>query len=242
MSDYRNDLYDKYVSSHIGAERIASAEDLAPRRSYLVKLIRDHFPADRDAKILDLGCGHGAIVYFARQAGYRHCSGVDVSQQQVDAARAMGIDGVTQADVKTTLMQTDANSQNMVITFDVIEHLTKSELLALADEVLRVLRLGGRWLIHAPNGASPFFGAVRYGDYTHEQAFTPGSIKQLALARGFAGVDCFEDAPTPHGLKSSVRWLLWKAIRTAWSAISIVETGTAAGKVFSQNFLVVVRR
>ncbi len=242
MSDYRQQLYDRYVSSHLTLDAQASRAALTPRRPYLQQVIAHHFPTDKSAKILDLGCGHGALVHFARQAGYANCTGVDVSAEQVAAAAAMGIAGVTEGDVLGTLKATAEQSIELVITFDVIEHLTKSELLELADEVRRVLSPTGSWLIHAPNGASPFFGAVRYGDYTHEQAFTPGNLKQLALARGFSGVECYEETPVPHGLKSSVRWLLWKAVRAMLAAITIIETGSADGHVFSRNLLAVVKR
>jgi len=30
---------------------------------------------------------------------------------------------------------------------------------------------------------------------------------------GFSDVECFEDEPIPHGLKSGVRWFPWKGIR-----------------------------
>ncbi len=187
MSDYRQQLYDRYVSSHLALTSDSAQTALAPRKAYLEQIVRRHFPRNRNAPILDLGCGHGAIVYFARQAGYQNCVGVDTSAEQVAVAQSLGIEGVTQGDVLATLHAAAAESIELVVTFDVIEHLTKSELLELADEILRVLKAGGAWMIHAPNGASPFFGAVRYGDYTHEQAFTPGGLKQLALCAGICG-------------------------------------------------------
>ena len=36
----------------------------------------------------------------------------------------------------------------------------------------RALKPGGRWILHTANAESPFYGRVRYGDITHEQAFT----------------------------------------------------------------------
>ena len=51
-------------------------------------------------------------------------------------------------------------SQDMVITFDVIEYFTKNELIPFTDEVYRVLRKGGKWIIHTPNGESMFAGRM----------------------------------------------------------------------------------
>jgi SAM-dependent methyltransferase len=129
-------------------------------------------------------------------------------------------------------------SQDVVIAFDLIEHFTKGELLALVDEVRRVLKPGGRWIIHAPNGESPFHSRIHYGDFTHELSFTSTSIGQLLRSSDFSGVYCFEDAPVPHGLKSAIRWALWKLIRSLLRLYLAAETGVTNG-IFSQNFLVV---
>jgi len=54
---------------------------------------------DRSARILDLGCGHGAFIYFLREAGYTDVVGVDKSPEQVAEAKRLGIDGVHEADL-----------------------------------------------------------------------------------------------------------------------------------------------
>jgi SAM-dependent methyltransferase len=240
--DYRDRLYDRYVSSQESAHAPQSVAGFKPRRTYLTHLIRKHFPAERDAAIIDLGCGHGIILYFAQEAGYHNATGVDSSPEQVEEARRLGIQGVVAGDLMETLRSLPDASQDVVIAFDVIEHLRKDELLDLAGEVLRTLKEGGRWIIHAPNAVSPFFGIIRYGDYTHEQAFTPRSIRQLLLTAGFRGVKCFEDEPIPHGLKSFTRLCLWKVIRSALRAYLLVETGMVWDGVFTVGFLTVASR
>jgi len=99
---------------------------------------------------------------------------------------------------------------------------------------------GGRWVIHTPNGDSPFAGRIRYGDFTHEMAFTRTSISQVLLSSGFVKVVCREDKPVPHGIKSAVRWILWKMIRSGLRFYIAVETGAAESEcIISQNFLVI---
>jgi hypothetical protein len=81
---------------------------------------------------------------------------------------------------------------------------------------------------------------MRYWDLTHELIFTRTSITQLLLSSGFSDVQCFEDAPIPHGLTSAVRWLLWQVIRFGLRLYLAAETGdTASSAIFSQNFLIV---
>ena len=243
MSDYRNRIYKSYVHARQVSLAPPTIDGLRPRSHYLKRLIRDHFPAHRNAFILDLGCGHGALVHFARKAGYRNTTGVDRSPQQVAEAQRLGIDGVSEGDLMETLQLLGDGSQDMVITFDVIEHFTKNELIPFVDEVYRVLRKGGKWIIHTPNGESPFFGRIRYGDFTHEQAFTRTSIIQLLKSSSFSNVLSYEDTPIPHGLKSAVRWLLWKAIRVGLRLCLAAETGAGEKAcIFSQNFLTVASK
>ena len=240
--DYRARLYDRYVSSREGCLAPQSVAGFRPRKPYLTHLIRRHFPAERDAAILDLGCGHGILIYFARLAGYRHAMGVDTSPEQVEEAKRLGIEGVVAGDLMETLRALPDSSHDVMIAFDVVEHLRKDELLDLAGEVLRTLKPGGRWIIHAPNAASPFFGMIRYGDYTHEQAFTKPSMSQMLLTMGFRRVECFEDAPIPHGLKSSVRFCLWKVIKAMLTGYLLVETGMTWDGIHTVGFLTVASK
>ena len=205
---YRTRIYTHYVQ---GRERVLAPETLAglaPRAHALRRLIRRHFPADKSAAVLDLGCGHGALLHFAREAGYTKLRGVDGSPQQVAAAQRLGIEGISEGDLRDTLAAQADASLDVVIAFDVIEHFTRDELLPFVDAVHRVLKPCGCWIIHVPNGESPFFGGIRYGDLTHEMAFTRTSLSQLLLSSGFGEVHCFEDAPVVHGAKSALRWLL----------------------------------
>ena len=239
---YRARVYEDYLVSHrkLGASRRGY---LKPRAAQLRKLIRTHFPKDRNIRIVDLGCGHGALLYFLHEAGYRNAFGVDCSPAQVSAAARIGVEGVRVGDLLETLDELADGSQNIIVSFDVIEHFEQDELLALVDKVLRKLKVGGRWIIHTVNAESPFFGRIRYGDLTHKLAFTQGSILQLLLTSGFGKVQCYEDRPVVHGLKSAVRLGLWKCMRMAmrlWLAVEVGESD--AGVVLSQNILVVAER
>lgn len=237
---YRSRIYGHYVHGRTQPLAPDSIAGLKPRRAYLRKLIRDHFPPDRDSVIIDLGCGHGAIIHSAREAGYRHIVGTDTSPEQVAAAQRLGIAGVQQGDLTETLKSLPDGSQDAVIAFDVIEHFTKDELLVLVDEVCRVLKPEGRWILHSVNGESPFFGRSLYWDFTHELAFTQASLGQLLLTSGFSRVACYEDEPVPHGLKSAIRWILWRLIRAGLRLYIAVETGDLGRKaIFSQNLIAV---
>ena len=100
---YRSRIYANYVQSRTQVLAPPTLAELASRAPYLRRLVRAHFPADRQAAVLDLGCGHGALLHFAREAGYTDLRGVDGSPQQVAAARRLGIEGVAEGDLRDAL-------------------------------------------------------------------------------------------------------------------------------------------
>lgn len=242
-TDYRRRIYASYSSARDRPLAPSRLDELTPRLPYLQSIIRQHFPKDRGAVILDLGCGHGALLYALQQSGYHHALGVDGSPEQVAAAQHLGIQGVSEGDVMQVLRGTRDASQDVVVAFDLIEHFTKPELIVLIDEVHRVLKPGGRWIIHVPNGESPFGSRIFFGDFTHELSFTRQSLAQVLLSSGFTQISCFEDRPVPHGFKSLGRSVLWTVIRASLLSYLTIETGLFDRKaIFSQNLLAVAVR
>jgi SAM-dependent methyltransferase len=236
-------VYANYLSARTGTVTAAHTTDQHARSPYLNRLVRRHFPADRDSSILEVGCGSGALIKAAKAIGYRHISGVDGSEEQIAAAHRFGIYEAQLGDIFSHLRNIPDSSLDCVLAFDVIEHFTANELVNLVDEIARVLRPAGRWIVHAPNAEGPFFGRSRYGDITHELAFTRTSISQILLSSRFSEVRCFEDAPIPHGLLSLMRYALWKLIRASLLIYIAVETGELDySSILSQNFLVVAER
>jgi SAM-dependent methyltransferase len=242
-ADYRQRLLARYVSTHASVGDAAAAAGLERRRAYLDALVQRHFPADRGAAVLDLGCGHGAILWAARRAGYTNLTGIDASPEQVAAAKRLGIEGVRQQDLREGLAALPPQSLDVVVLFDLFHYFDRAEQVAIIDAVRRVLKPGGRWILHVPNGEALFAARMRYWDYLASGAFTHASIAQILLASGFREVSSYEDQPIPHGIKSLGRWVLWKAIRGISRVVLAVETGdTGRTAIFSQCLLTVAIR
>lgn len=127
--------------------------------------------------------------------------------------------GVEQGDVVEALKAQPGEAVGCLVAFDLIEHSTKNELMTLVDETYRVLKSGGRWIIHTPNAESPFGNRMLCWD------FTRNSLAQVLLSSGFTKMSCFEDQPVPHGIKSVFHWVLWKCIRATLYTYLAVETG-----------------
>lgn len=238
-SEFREEAYREYPR-FCGRELPSGS----PReRPYFRRLVRRQFPADRMTSVVDLGCGDGALLAEALRAGYTNLRGVDRSLQQVEAAQLRGIAMVVQADLLAYVERLEPQSVGVIVTLDVLEHLTRREATFLARGVARALRPGGRWIVHVPNGESPFFGRIRYGDITHETAFTTSSLGQLFRMADFERFAFFEDAPVVHGPASLLRRVAWRVMRTGFRLALLVETGNPGGNaIFSQGLLAVAER
>jgi 2-polyprenyl-3-methyl-5-hydroxy-6-metoxy-1,4-benzoquinol methylase len=242
LSSWKQIVYQSYVSSgHIRARGGTGEEHLRVQRAYFETIIRRHFPKDRSARVLDIGCGHGALLYFLGKQGYRNVQGVDGSREQVELARQFGIAGVELGDAESFIRSRESESADVVALFDVLEHLTRQEAFDLLTEVRRVLAPGGICIGHVPNAGGIFGARIRYGDLTHEQAFTASSVRQMFGALRFGKTVCFEDKPVIHGVRSLVRRILWELGSAPVRLLSIAETG-GGGAILSQNLLFVACR
>lgn len=98
----------------------------------------------RDAAILDLGCGTGALLGRLRDLGYRRLTGIDIAAPEPVA-------GITfhDADLDQPRLPVADASVSLVVAVEIVEHL--ENLGAVLAELRRVLAPGGRVLITTPN-------------------------------------------------------------------------------------------
>lgn len=116
-----------------------------------------HRPCER---ILDLGCGNGRhVLYFARQ-GFK-VSGVDISNESLALCRRwLSVEGLT-ADLRCTSIDALSDSDaayDVVVSYGVLDHVTKSVALAAIEEVKRVLKRGGLFHLNLRSWESFDFG------------------------------------------------------------------------------------
>lgn len=233
-SSFRARLYESYASDHAGVDS-GEAVHWVARRDIL-----PHLPEDRAARVVDVGCGQGGLVREILAAGYTHTEGVDVSPEQVEIAHRSGLTQVRLGDLHD-LAGRAAGDYDAVIATDVLEHLDKEEVLRTFDSVFTALRPGGCFIARVPNAGSPFGGAIRYGDFTHETWFTERSIRQLANAAGFSDVAAYPCRPPVHGWKSGLRLGVWRGFEGLMKVAYGAETGVTRGAILTQNLTFVAR-
>ena len=112
---------------------------------------------------------------------------------------------------------------------DVLEHLTKAEVLDTFGRIANALLPGGVFMARVPNAAGPFGGRIRYGDFTHKSSHTARSVRQVAAAAGFAVVAVRPCPPAAHGLLSAARAVVWKSVSASCKVALAAETGTFRG-------------
>lgn len=223
----RDRLYKAYASEHAGQGN-GEATATVYRR-----ILRPLLPPPDMGPIIDIGCGQGALVRLLESDGY-DAEGVDVSPEQVAIAQASGADRVQQGDYRSVLGGRPGQFAAVTAT-DLLEHLTKYEVLEAFDAVHGALMPGGVFVARVPNAVSPFGGYIRYGDFTHETWFTARSVHQLAMAGGFGHLTVLPCPPVAHGMASAARAGLWKLVSGAWKGVLAAETGVLCGHIVTQN-------
>lgn len=234
--DYRRVLYGAYVENQIKQTGEISAKTLEEQRVIYRKILRPFLPAQKQSRILDLGCGFGGLVDFLQREGYSDVHGVDISSSQVALGKALGIHAIEQADL-FSFLKDHGKSFDLIIAFDLMEHLKKEEVLLFLTETFLALKPGGKLLIRTPNAASPLSGNYRYGDFTHELSFTASSITQILTGAGFKDVKLYPVEPMIHGLFSMFRYGLWRFLELFFRLYLAAETGFYRDQILTQNLL-----
>jgi 2-polyprenyl-3-methyl-5-hydroxy-6-metoxy-1,4-benzoquinol methylase len=229
LTPLRDRLYESYVSQHAGRST-GEATRLAYQRS-----IRPLLPPPSAGPVVDIGCGAGQLVRCLLDDGYE-ASGVDISPEQVAEAQQDDLDVVSQGDY-LKILQDQPGQFAAVTATDLLEHLTKPEVLTTFDAVATALRPGGVFIARVPNAVSPFGGFYRYGDFTHENWFTAASVRQLAAAAGLGAVTVTGCPPPAHGLVSAARVAVWRPISGLFKLALAAETGVLRGHIVTQNLM-----
>jgi 2-polyprenyl-3-methyl-5-hydroxy-6-metoxy-1,4-benzoquinol methylase len=223
----RDRLYEAYASQHAGFGGEGAAA-LIYRRD-----IRPALLLTNSGPVVDIGCGRGELVRLMLADGY-DAEGIDISREQVALAHARGVDRVREGDYSDVLAKRSGQLAAVIAT-DLLEHLTKPEVLNTFDQVALALMPGGVFVARVPNAVSPFGGHIRDGDFTHESSFTGRSIRQLAAAAGFGSVTIRPCPPIAHGAISAARVAVWKLVSAFYRLALAAETGVLHGHIVTQN-------
>jgi len=238
LTKYRDRLYANYGHDFQDAGETFDRKGALRWGRACAYHLRDWIPVQKDARILDLACGAGRLLFFFSERGYKNLTGVDISPDQVALARQV-TPNVREESVLDHLEHNPV-SYDLITGYDIIEHFHKDEALRFLDGCFNALRPGGRLILQTPNVDSPWGVSLRYGDFTHEICFNPNALSRLLRIVGFRDIKARETGPVPWGssLTSSLRYLVWQMIRVGLRIWSLAETGASGAGVWTRVFLI----
>lgn len=209
MNPYRDAFYQRQAEWH-GYEDASKARERHDLRArYFEWYTRGWLPGDREAPILDVGCGSGQLLYFLASKGYRRAKGIDLDHDQVALAKQLGLDA-EECSAQEHLERSPAH-YDLIVILDVIEHLTREELFPFMEAVVGHLKPGGRLIASVPNAESPDGLRCTYTDITHEAAYTPVSFEQMLFCHGLRLEELRDPWPAPI---SPWRWAYLGLVRS----------------------------
>jgi SAM-dependent methyltransferase len=163
-------------------------EDIKQRVSVYLPIVKDAKAGTKAAPILDVGCGRGEWLQVLQEQDLI-ASGVDRNRVMVRQCMELGLQ-VAEADAITYLCNLKPNSIGALTGIHIIEHIPFKRLVALFDEVLRVLKPGGVAIFETPNPENLIVGACNfYYDPTHLNPLPPEPMRFVLESRGFTSVE-----------------------------------------------------
>ncbi len=161
--------------------------------------LKKELPADRTARILDIGCGIGQLLDALRRSGYVNITGIDVSQEAVSQCMERGL-SVEHIDDLGAFCMNGKNQYDFILMNHVIEHLPKDKIIDILGLIrTKLLATGGQFVIATPNAQSSTGCYWAYEDFTHTVIFTAGSLTYILRSAGFTRISFLD----PYGTDGS---------------------------------------
>ena len=84
--DYRARIFEDYTNNSFALHIDLKDIDFhyAQHEAYFKKNYLPFMPADKDAAIIDVGCGIGDFLNFVQKQGYKNTNGIDLSKDNIE--------------------------------------------------------------------------------------------------------------------------------------------------------------
>jgi 2-polyprenyl-3-methyl-5-hydroxy-6-metoxy-1,4-benzoquinol methylase len=172
---------------NIGAEYYSSYD--VP--NYLMKVL----PVNKDANILDIGCGFGQTLKSLRDKGYTNLKGIDINDESIAQCKKIKLDVAKVEDI-ISYANTADKKYDFIIMSHVLEHIEKEKMIDNLRAIRSLLSDKGKYIVMVPNAQSNTGSYWRFEDFTHHYLFTAGSLQYVLRAAGFTQIDFID----PDGL------------------------------------------
>lgn len=129
----------------------------------------------KNSKVLDVGFGNGSFLAFAKRNEW-DVTGTEVNAELVETARSNGFN----VELTDNLSIFPDSFFDLIVAFDVLEHIPQDLLPIFIADAKRLLKKGGCLIARFPNGDTPFGLVYQNGDITHVTSLGSGKIKYFA--------------------------------------------------------------
>jgi len=189
MNNSEHDVYDEYFSFRNVAPNFYDDYSLP---AYLKQVL----PKERNAAILDIGCGFGQMLKALQAEGYKNLSGIDVSAEAIEFCSGQGLN-VEKIGTISNYCREIRNKYDFIVMSHVIEHIEKHEIIETLRSIRTyLLKEGGRFMVMTPNAQSNTGCYWAYEDFTHTTVFTAGSLFFVLKSAGFKNVEFIDPLGT----------------------------------------------
>lgn len=212
-----------------------SPEQEAALLQYYRQALGSFLPAEKSARIVDVGCGMGRVLLALKSMGYTNLSGLEYDEGQAAYCRKKGLEVELTQDTPAALRR-HANSFDLVLCTDVIEHIPHDQQLDFVAAIHESLKPGGKLICTVPNANSALAMHWRYIDWTHHESFTESSLDFLLFNGGFKEIVI---GPIEYMTRPKLWWLpfgggrhwwLFRFVRLWQRLVFMAELGTKAGR------------
>lgn len=143
------------------------------------QLKRVQCPIKSEMRILEIGFGSGKFLAYATNQGAK-VTGTEINEHLVYMGKRRGFD----VHFTNNVSNFPQDHFDLVVAFDVLEHIPQEYLGEFIKRIRDILRPGGKFLSRFPNGDSPFGLINQNGDMTHITSIGSSKVRHLAEIGG----------------------------------------------------------
>lgn len=186
--DVSNDFYQLWLDKNMvySCAYFTSADediDTAQERKldYVCRKLRLK-PGER---LLDIGCGWGALLIHAAKHYGVHATGITLSEKQIDYARqriaAEGLSEQCQVELLDYRAVDEAQGFDKIVSVGMVEHVGRKNLLVYFEQAYRLLRPGGVFLNHGITASRQSFTRLNASrnSFAQQYVFPDGDLQPL---------------------------------------------------------------
>ena len=192
------------------------------------------------SNILEIGYGSGEFLRYAQQLG-SNVIGLEKNLNLIESGLNAGFSCYEYEHIKNL----PSSSLDLIVMFDVLEHLDSNELIDIFMQCNRLLKPNGLIFSRFPNGDSPLGMPYQNGDLTHKSAIGSFKINQLANMSGLRILSIDGEFEISRNRKFHIIFLFFvlKKIRALINLThKVIFGGKNTGPYCSRNLVVFITK